>query len=83
MGVDQSGAGVLSDRWRPYFFGCLVGLPIAVIMLQVWRHWELAAVTWFILYLFLAGLDIFWKTYARKLVSTALMVGTLVPFLVR
>jgi hypothetical protein len=41
------------------------------------------AVTWLILYLFLAGLDMFWRTYARKLISTALMVGTLVPFLLR
>jgi hypothetical protein len=40
-------------------------------------------VTWLILYLFLAGLDMFWRTYARKLISTALMVGTLVPFLLR
>lgn len=83
MDVDQNRTGLLSDRWRPYFFGCLAGLPIAVLMLLVWRHWDLLAVTWFILYLFLGGLDIFWKTYARKLVSTALMVGTLIPFLVR
>ncbi|MBI2827044.1 MAG: hypothetical protein HYX69_20400 [Planctomycetia bacterium] len=82
MDVDQNRTGLLSDRWRPYFFGCLAGIPVAVVMLQVWRHWDLVAVTWFILYLFLAGLDMFWKTYTRKLVSTALMVGTVVPFLV-
>jgi hypothetical protein len=35
MDVDQDRTGLLSDRWRPYFFGCLVGLPVAVVMLQV------------------------------------------------
>lgn len=83
MDVDQNRTGLLSDRWRPYFFGSLVGIPIAVMMVQVWRHWDLVAVTWLTLYLFLSGLDVFWKTYTRKLVSTALMVGTVVGFLVR
>jgi hypothetical protein len=83
MDVDQNRTGLLSDRWRPYFFGSLVGIPIAVMMVQLWRHWDLVAVTWLILYLFLSGLDVFWKTYTRKLVSTALMVGTVVGFLVR
>jgi hypothetical protein len=35
MDVDQDRTGLLIDRWRPYFFGCLVGLPVAVVMLQV------------------------------------------------
>jgi len=83
MDVDQNRTGLLSDRWRPYFFGSLVGIPIAVVMVQVWRHWDLVAVTWLTLFLFLSGLDVFWKTYPRKLVSTALMVGTVVGFLVR
>jgi hypothetical protein len=83
MEVDQNRTGLLSDRWRPYFFGSLVGIPIAVMMVQVWRHWDLVAVTWFTLYLFLGGLDVFWRTYTRKLVSTALMVGTVAGFLVR
>ena len=83
MDVDQNRTGLLSDRWRPYFFGSLVGIPIAVVMVQVWRHWDLVAVTWLTLYLFLSGLDVFWKTYTRKLVSTALMVGTVIGFLVR
>jgi len=83
MDVDQNRTGLLSDRWRPYFFGSLVGIPIAVMMVQVWRHWDLVAVTWLILYLFLSGLDVFWKTDTRKVVSTALMVGTVVGFLVR
>jgi hypothetical protein len=43
MDVDQDRTGLLSDRWRPYFFGCLVGLSVAVVMLQVWRHWDLVA----------------------------------------
>lgn len=83
MDVDQNRTGLLSDRWRPYFFGSLVGIPVAVLMVQVWRHWDLVAVTWLILYLFLSGLDVFWKTYTRRLVSTALLVGTVVGFLVR
>ena len=68
MDVEQNRTGLLSDRWRPYFFGSLVGIPMAVVMVQVWRHWDLVAVTWLILYLFLSGLDVFWKTYTRKLV---------------
>jgi hypothetical protein len=76
---EQDRVGLLSDRWRPYFFGCLAGIPVALVMLQVWRHWDYVAVTWLFLYMFLAGLDIFWKNHARKLISTALMVGTIVP----
>jgi hypothetical protein len=83
MEVDQNPAEPGSERWRPYVFGGLAGLPIAVMMVLVWRHWDHLASVWLIFYLLLAGLDVFWKTYTRKLVSSALMVGTIVPFLVR
>lgn len=63
--------------------GCLVGITISVAMLQVWENWDYLAWAWLCVYAFLGGLDIFWKTYARKLISTALVFGTLVPFIVR
>jgi hypothetical protein len=74
---------LLNDRWRPYLIGCVASLPVIVVMLQVWKNWDYLAWAWLCLYAFLDGLDVFWKTYARKLVSTALAVGTLVPFLIR
>lgn len=83
MEVDEKNAEPPDDRWRPYVFGGLAGLPVAVVMVLVWRHWDYLAWVWLIFYMFLAGLDVFWRTYPRKLVSSALMVGTIVPFLVQ
>jgi hypothetical protein len=52
-------------------------------MLQVWKHWDYLAWAWLCLCAFLGGLDVFWKTYPRKVISTALVVGTIFPVLVR
>ena len=82
MEVDQKHAEARSDHWRPYLIGGLAGLPIAMMMVLVWRHWNHVGAAWLILYMFLGALDVFWKTYTRKLVSSALVVGTFLPFLV-
>jgi len=40
------------------------------------------AIGWFGLYPFFGGLDVFWKTSTRKLVSTAVLFGKVVPFMI-
>lgn len=73
------------SRWRPYLLGCLAAVPITVAMLQVWKHWDYLAWTWLILYGFvgIGGARVFWNSPTRKLISTAVLVGTFVPFLIR
>ncbi len=77
---------ILQDsRWHPYLLGCLAGVPITVVMLQVWKNWDYLAWTWLILYglVGIGGARVFWKSPTRKLISTAVFVGTFVPFLIR
>jgi hypothetical protein len=71
-----------SSRWRPYQLGALASLPVAAVMVAVWLCSEAAAVLWLLLYFSLAGLDVFQKTPMRKMISTALLLGTVVPLIV-
>jgi uncharacterized membrane protein YccC len=70
------------NRWRPYLLGCLAGVPIAVIMLQVWKNWDYLAWAWLGLFMLCAGL-VPRKRPIAKLILTALAVGTLVPLVIR
>ena len=72
-----------NPRWRPYLLGCLLGLPVTLVMLQVWRSYDYLAWGWLFLYSGLGGFGLWWRTPGRKTVSTALLVGTFVPFLIR
>jgi hypothetical protein len=69
-------------RWRPYQAGGLVSVPVIAGMTLFWIYFEIGAFVWLCLYPCWAGLDVFWKTPLRKTVSTALMLGTIVPLLV-
>jgi hypothetical protein len=71
-----------SSRWRPYFLGALASLPVTAVMLLAWIYCDVVAVAWLVLYGFLGGLDAFWKTPMSKLISAALLLGTVVPFLI-
>lgn len=70
------------ERWRPYLIGCLIAVPVAFGMLQVWRHDDHAAWAWLLLYTLVGGFPIWWRTALRKSISTALLVGTFVPLLI-
>lgn len=69
-------------RWRPYQAGGLASVPVIAGMTLFWIYFEIGAFAWLCLYLCCAGLDVFWKTPLRKMVSTALFLGTIVPLLV-
>jgi hypothetical protein len=71
-----------SSRWRPYFLGALASLPVTAVMLLAWTYCDVVAVAWLVLYGFLGGLDVFWRTPTRKMISAALLLGTVVPFLI-
>ncbi len=71
-----------SSRWAPHKAGALASLPIIAVMLLLWSHKEIVAILWFCLYSFLGGLWIFHTTPIRKMISTALTLGTLVPFMI-
>ena len=66
-----------SSRWRPYFLGVLGSLPVTAVMLLAWIYCDVMAIAWLVLYGFLGGLGVFWKTPTRKLISAALLFGTL------
>jgi hypothetical protein len=70
------------SRWRPYQVGGLASLPVIAVMALLWTYFEIGAFVWLCLYPWWSGLDVFWKTPLRKIVSTALMLGTVVPLLV-
>jgi len=73
---------ILQDnRWHPYLLGCLAGIPITVVMLQVWKNWDHLAWAWLGLFMLCAGL-LPRKSRSAKLILTALAVGTLVPLLI-
>ena len=82
MAPAKLGQILQDNRWRPYLLGCLVGLPITVMMLQVWKHWDYLAWAWLGLYMLCAGL-LPRKSPTAKLILTALTVGTLVPLVIR
>jgi hypothetical protein len=71
-----------SSRWRPYFLGGLASLPVTAVMLLAWKYCDALAIAWLILYPFLGGLDVFWRTPTRKMISAAVLFGTIVPFLI-
>jgi hypothetical protein len=71
-----------SNRWRPYLLGGLASLPVTVAMLLAWKYCDALAIAWFFLYPFFGGLGMFWKTPTGKLISAALLFGTIVPFLI-
>lgn len=70
------------SRWRPYQAGALLSLPIFTVMALLWIHFELMAFFWLCLYPWWSGLGVFWKTPFRKMISTSIMLGTLVPLIV-
>ncbi|MBI2737210.1 MAG: hypothetical protein HYX38_11775 [Rhodospirillales bacterium] len=70
------------SRWRPYQVGGLLSLPIIAVMALLWVYFEIGAFVWLCLYPWWSGLDVFWKTPRRKMISTALLLGTVVPLLV-
>ena len=51
-------------------------------MLLAWKYCDALAIAWFFLYPFFGGLGMFWKTPTGKLISAALLFGTIVPFLI-
>jgi hypothetical protein len=70
------------SRWRPYQVGGLVSVPIIAGMALLWIYFEIGAFVWLCLYPWWSGLDMFWKTPCRKVISTALLLGTVAPLLV-
>ena len=69
-----------SVRRAPYTMGALASLPLAAVMMLFWLYYELVAMAWFFLFLALGGAWVFDKTPLRKMVWTALFLGTFVPF---
>lgn len=82
MSIDRLTHVLGQSRWRPYQMGALLSLPILAVMALLWIHFELTAFFWLCLYPWWSGLGVFWKTPARKMISTAIMLGTLVPLMV-
>ena len=71
-----------SSRWEPHKLGLLASLPVTAVMLLLWIFYDPIAIAWFCLYPFWGGLWLFQTTPLRKMISTALLYGTLVPFLI-
>ena len=67
-----------SSRWRPYLLGSLASLPVTILALQVWKDHYNWALVWVGVCAFLIGARVFWRTPVRKLISTAILLGTLV-----
>jgi hypothetical protein len=67
-----------SIRSQPYLLGVLASLPIALMMLQVWKYNAELAVLSLFLPPFMS-LDVFKKTPTRKMVSLAVVCGTMLP----
>lgn len=82
MASSKFGQILESGRWAPYKLGGLAALPVIGVMLLAWIYCDTVAIVWFFLYPLWAGLGIFWKTPMRKMVSTALLLGTVVPMLI-
>jgi hypothetical protein len=62
-------------KWRPYVVGSLLGLPVALFWLQVWK-WD-ATIAWGAVFLYgcSGGFPVWWRTASRKTVSMAFLVG--------
>jgi hypothetical protein len=71
-----------SERWRPYILGSFASLPTMVVMLIVWKYCIDCAVVWWCFWTFLGGLDVFWGSPTRKLISMANFVATQVSLLI-
>lgn len=67
------------SRWRPYLFGAAASLPLALVMLQVWKYYEPVALGWLVCFAFFGGLGVFWRTPTGRLVVTAITLGTVIP----
>jgi hypothetical protein len=68
-----------SSRWQPYKLGTLASLPVAAVMTLLWIHYEIVAMALFCLYPFW-GLWVFRKTPIWKMISWALLLGSMVSF---
>jgi hypothetical protein len=68
-----------NSRWRPQFLGLLASLPVAVIMLQVWKYCEPLAIGWLFFFAFFGGLGVFWRTPTGRVVVLAMIWGTVIP----
>ena len=71
-----------NERWRPYVLGTFASLPILAVMLIAWIYYPLWAFAWMAPWALFAGLDVFWKTPRRKMISWAIFVGTLGSFMI-
>jgi hypothetical protein len=69
-----------STRQAPYKTGALVSLPVAAVMTLIWIYYEYVAVFWFLFFMVVGTWWGFDKTPFRKMIWTALSLGTFVPF---
>jgi hypothetical protein len=67
-------------REAPYTMGALASLPLGAVMMLLWIYYELVAIAWFFLFMAFGGAWVFDKTPLRKMICTALFLGTFVPF---
>jgi hypothetical protein len=70
-----------SQRWPPYVWGWLGGVPMTVVLVLLHDYCALCWIGWFAFSMFF-GWNIFWRTPRRRAVTIALIVGTFGSFLV-
>ena len=71
-----------NNRWYPILLGCVGASFWAALMIFSWQRWDYLASFGTVFCFLFGGFRVFWKTPARKAISTGVLIGTLVPIII-